>query len=162
MRLRITHIARYEFEKPVEFGLQQSRKTPKSTRGQTVLSWDAEIDGGQREFSFQDYRRNTVDPVSFYPRTEALEIRSVGEFPMADISGIVGKHEGFASLWLFERDTPLTRIVAGCRDLAKRAGGETDVVRLHGLSLRIRETVEYEIGASQSDWTAEQATAEGC
>ena len=49
MQLHIRHVTTYRFEDPVAYGLQQLRKTPKSTWGQTVTNWQTEIAGGARE-----------------------------------------------------------------------------------------------------------------
>ena len=61
MRLTIRHTTRYAFEKPASFGLQQLRKTPKSTHQQTVRHWSTEIEGGRKELQFEDHHNNMVE-----------------------------------------------------------------------------------------------------
>jgi transglutaminase-like putative cysteine protease len=161
MRLRISHTTRYEFEHPAEYGLQQLRKTPKNTRAQTVLDWRTTVEGGRKELFFDDFHRNRVELVSFETGTMGLTIRSEGEVEMTDTAGIVGPHEGYAPLWLFQRSTGLTRIGPGCRELAREVEAGSDLDLLHALSAVIRDRVAYEIGVSHAGWTAEDALEAG-
>ena len=54
MRLKIRHTTRYRFETPVKYGLQQLRKTPKSSRQQSIISWHTRIENGYKEMAFED------------------------------------------------------------------------------------------------------------
>ncbi|MEL7211447.1 MAG: transglutaminase family protein [Pseudomonadota bacterium] len=159
MRLKISHTTRYDYDAPVPFGLQQLRKTPKSTRAQSVLNWQTSIEGGSKQLSFEDFHRNTTELVSFDAGTTSLVIRSEGEVQMNDTAGVVGPHQGFTPLWLFLRATPQTQIGSGVRQIARAAEGGSDLQRLHDLSARVREAVTYEVGASEPTWTAEDAIA---
>ncbi|MEL7176407.1 MAG: transglutaminase family protein [Pseudomonadota bacterium] len=161
MRLKISHTTRYDYDAPVPFGLQQLRKTPKSTRGQSVLNWKTSVEGGSKQLSFEDYHRNTTELLSFDAGTTSLVIRSEGQVQMADTAGIVGLHQGFTPLWLFLRGTAQTQIGAGVRQIARSAEGGTDLKLLHDLSARIREAISYEINASEPTWSAEDAIAAG-
>lgn len=161
MRLKISHMTRYDYDTPVPFGLQQLRKTPKSTRAQTVLNWQTTVEGGAKQLVFEDYHRNTTELVSFDAGTMSLVIRSEGEVEMTDTAGVVGPHQGFTPLWLFLRSTPRTAIGPGVRQIAKAVEGETELDRLHDLSSRVRDAITYEIGASHPTWGAEEAIAEG-
>lgn len=161
MRLKISHITRYDYDAPVPFGLLKLRKTPKSTRGQTVLSWQTSVEGGTKQLAYEDYHRNTTELVSFDPGTTRLIVRSEGEVQMSDMAGIVGPHQGFTPLWLFLRSTPQTHISTGVRQLAKSAEGDSDLALLHDLSARIHDAIDYVVNASQPTWTAEDAIAAG-
>ena len=161
MRLKITHTTRYDFGEPVSYGLQQLRKTPKSTRGQSVLSWQTHLEGAKAEVSFDDHHRNRVELVSMLGGTQSLSITSEGEVEMTDTAGIVGPHEGRLPLWFFQRTTDRTKAGPGVRRLARDTGGEEGLDRLHALSAAIRAEVTYEVGASAPDWTAEQAVEAG-
>lgn len=161
MRLRIRHVTRYRFENPVTYGLQQLRKTPKSSHQQTVIAWATNVEGGRRELSFEDHNHNTVDLISFERNATELTVTSEGEIEIVETHGVVGPHRGPAPLWLFRRATARTRAGQGCRALIREVAGETDLARLHELSRVILTRVAYEIGASDPGWSAEEALAEG-
>ncbi|SCZ68951.1 Transglutaminase-like enzyme, putative cysteine protease [Epibacterium ulvae] len=161
MQLRIKHTTRYAFDAPVPFGLQQVRKTPKSFRNQSVLSWSTTVIGGKKELQFEDFHRNTVELVSFDINTESIELISEGVVEVADQNGITGPHEGAAPLWLFKRQTDRTKPGKGVRQLLKNITDGSTLDQLHALSAHIKTQIAYETGASQPDWSAEDAIAAG-
>lgn len=162
MKLRIKHETRYDFDAPVPFGLQQVRKTPKSFRNQSVEDWTTTVIGGTKELSFEDFHRNTVELISFEAKTTSVTLISEGLVDIEDTHGIVGRHEGPAPLWLFKRKTDRTAPGKGVRDLARSLPKSEALEQLHALSTEIRDCVTYEVGASESDWTAEDALSAGC
>lgn len=161
MRLFIRHTTRYTFDTPASHGLQQLRKTPKSTHHQQVLRWRTDVQGGRREVAFEDHHNNIVELISFEREAEGIVIVSEGEVEVGDNHGIVGRHIGPAPLWLYRRATDRTRAGAGCRALIREVAGETELDRLHALREVIAHAITFEIGASLSDWSAEDALAAG-
>ena len=161
MRLKIFHTTRYRFDEPVTFALQQLRKTPKSTPQQQVLSWTTQVSGGCKELSFEDHHHNVTELISFDRNTTELEITSEGEVDLTDTHGILGRHRGPAPLWLYRRDTPRTEARAGVKALLRGLDDAAPLDRLHHLSAAIREAVAYEVGASDPDWSAEDALSAG-
>ncbi len=166
MRLKISHVTTYDYDAPVPYALQQLRLTPKSHGFQRILDWSTLVTGGQKELSFEDHHRNTVDLVSFDPGTTSVTIRCEGEVKLTETHGVVGAHGGFAPLWLFQRVTPLTRAGTGCRRLiaqAQEAAPESEGVlaRIHALMAVVAEVVAYKPGESSVTSTAEEALAAG-
>ena len=161
MRLKIRHATRYRFETPVKYGLQQLRKTPKSTAQQSIRSWRTKVENGRKELSFEDYHHNTTELISFAPGATELSVISEGDIDVTETGGIVGPHRGPAPLWLYLRDTVHTRIKTGVRSLVRSIGATPDLEGMHRLSAGIREAVTYEIGASEPNWSAEDAIAAG-
>lgn len=159
MALSIQHITTYRFETPVHYGLQQLRLTPKSRAGQEVRAWQMLIEGGRAECDFTDEYLNQVSLVSFDPGASEIVIRCQGLVEIEDRAGVVGKHGGFAPLWLFQRSTPLTRAGARVRALARGLKDEhdADIPRLHALAARVREAVAYDIGTTGPETSAEEA-----
>lgn len=157
MRLTIEHATRYRFHGPVTYGLQQLRKTPKSTYNQNVTRWETRIEGGKKETTFEDHHRNTTELISFDRDTTSLTVISEGEVEISDTGGILGAHHGCAPLWLYEMTTPRTTAGQGVRALIKGMGDVQDVTTLHALSQRIRDAVPYTLGGSEPDWSAEDA-----
>jgi transglutaminase-like putative cysteine protease len=164
MRLNISHRTTYHFEAPVAYGLQQLRLIPKSRAGQSVVSWTMNIDGGAAQAEFTDHHQNRVSLISFDPEATAITIHCTGEVETADLSGVIGKHGGFAPLWYFRRATDLTRAGPNVRRIAKglRDAEPDDLPRLHALSTRIIDEVRYQGGMTTATTTAEEAIDHGC
>ena len=161
MRLSIRHSTRYRFAEPVRYGLQQVRVRPKSTRQQSVIRWSTSVDGGQREVTFTDHHRNAVELIGFHRDGTELTLTSEGEIEVSDTHGVLGPHEGDTPLWLFERVTPRTTPGPGTRAILKELEQGEPLERLHALSALIRDRVRYEVGASEPDWSAEDALTAG-
>ncbi|MEX0350966.1 MAG: transglutaminase domain-containing protein [Paracoccaceae bacterium] len=161
MRLKITHETCYSFDHPVNYGLQQLRLVPKSTRQQTVLNWETSVEGGKSELSFEDYHGNTVNLISFEKDVTDLVIKCAGMVEISEGTGVVGPHHGPVPLWLFERPTSRTKPGQGVRGLLREVEGDTPLDRLHSAMSVIGAAVTYEVDASYPDWTAETAIAEG-
>ena len=162
MRLSIHHTTTYSYDAPVSYGLQQLRLVPKSRIGQSVLTWQTKISGGRKELEFDDQHMNRVMLVSFAPGSDQIVITCEGEVETADTHGVVGKHAGFAPLWIFQRTTPLTEAGAKIRSLIKGlTTEEPDIGRLHTLSARVLEALPYEIGTTDTATAAEDAMGRG-
>ncbi len=161
MHLHIKHVTRYRFSGPVVYGLQQLRKTPKTTRAQQVLTWTTSVENGRKELEFHDHHNNAVELVSFDRDTTELTVTSEGEVVLEDVSGVLGRHLGPAPLWLYQQHTRRTEAKSAARALVRRIDEKDPLERLHALSRLIRDSVPYEIGASHPDWSAEDALAHG-
>ena len=161
MRLSIHHVTSYRFAEPVRFGLQQVRKTPKTTPYQTVLNWRTEVTGGRKELIFEDHHNNTTELVSFDSATMRLDVLSEGEVEVRDTHGIIGAHRGPAPLWLYERVTPRTEARERVRALLRGLPEGTTLDRLHRLCAMIGAAVPYETGVSEPTWSAEETLAAG-
>lgn len=163
MLLSINHTTTYQYDAPVEYGLQQVRLTPKDREGQKVHGWQIEIEGGKKELSYSDHHANVVDLVSILPGHDQIIIRCSGEVEVAETSGVIGQHRGFMALDAFRHSTALTlpgesilELVAG---LDMEPGSEIE--RAHALSALVRERMPYEIGATDAETTAEDALRAG-
>ncbi|MEM7322925.1 MAG: transglutaminase family protein [Actinomycetota bacterium] len=163
VRLHIRHRTSYRYDQPVPYGLQQLRLTPSSGVGQTVVSWDLSIEGGHHQLDFQDHHGNRVTTIGIDSAATTIEVLSEGVVDTTDTGGVLGDHRGYTPLWLFERTTELTepgdRVVALTDGLDAHA--DSEIGRLHGLSQRIAEAIEYQPGRTDSSFTAEEALAEG-
>ncbi|MEO1306753.1 MAG: transglutaminase family protein [Pseudomonadota bacterium] len=162
MRLTIHHRTSYTYETPISYGLQQLRLIPKSRIGQTVVTWQTNIEGGRKELEFDDQHMNRVMLVSFEPGSTQITVVCEGEVETADTNGIVGKHAGFSPLWYFERGTPLTKPGSKVRALIKGLDrGDGDLPMLHSLSARVLEALPYKVGQTHSATAAEEALGQG-
>ncbi|WP_136442564.1 transglutaminase family protein [Pacificoceanicola onchidii] len=161
MRLKIEHSTHYRFESPVDYGLQQIRKTPKTTTQQHIVRWETVVEHGTKEVSFHDHHNNLTETISYGSGATELKVTCAGEVELTDTQGIVGLHRGPAPLWLYQRETPQTRARAGVKALTRSIDGEASLDGMHRLMAGISEAISYEIGASAPDWTAEDAIEAG-
>lgn len=156
MLLKISHRTTYRYAAPVPYALQQLRLRPKSRHGQTVHSWQVEVEGGQIETSFEDEHANAVDLLSFTPGSTEISVRSFGEIEAKDKHGVIGKHASHVPLWLFKRDTALTRPGANIAALlAEFANEDEDLPRLHALSAHVLDQLPYSTEQTDARLTAE-------
>lgn len=165
MKLSISHTTTYDYDTPVFYALQQLRVVPRTGHGQTVITWQSDITGGDKQVSFQDPFMNQTELVKVAPGQTRIQITSHGMVEVEDRAGIVGSHSGFAPLWLFQQPTPLTAAGNTVRQLAARlrtdTAGMEEIPRLHSLSAEILNAVRYETGQTDSQTTAEMALAAG-
>jgi len=147
MRLKISHMTEYTYAEPVEFALQRLRLTPQDGPGQHVLNWQTSVTGAGREAVYRDHFGNRVELVSINDGASSISIMAMGEVATEERNGVFGPHIGYVPLWLFRRETALTKSVNGDGELA----------RMHALMEAITEAVEYNKDATGSDTTAEQA-----
>jgi transglutaminase-like putative cysteine protease len=163
MHLSVNHSTSYQYDAPVDYGLQQVRLTPKERQGQRILRWDIAIEGGHKELHFTDQHANRVDLISIEPGGARLNIHITGEVETGDTVGVIGQHSGFMPLWMFRRQTALTKPGPHIRALVQELASdfESDIARAHVLSALIVEWVPYATGQTNADTDAEQAIEAG-
>ncbi len=157
MRIRISHLTEYHYDAPVEFSLQRLRLTPKTSPGQNVIEWKTSVDGAVVEASYEDHFANHVQLVSPETNQTVISIVAEGEVETSDRHGVYGPHQGFVPLWLFLRETPLTKIGKNVRDLVRKVSGEDELSKMHALMDLIADTIDYIPGETGTETTAEQA-----
>ena len=157
MRLKINHTTEYQYADPVQYSLQRLRLTPKSQPGQIVRDWKTTVHGAHLEAGYTDHFGNHVDLVSTNAEQVTIRIVAEGEVDTEDRAGVFGPHQGFVPLWLYLRETPLTKPGKLVRELARSISGDGELARMHALMKAVHDTVEYKPGETASDTTAEQA-----
>jgi len=157
MRLKISHRTEYSYDAPVSYALQRLRLTPQSGRTQTVQSWAVNVTGARQEVVFSDQFENETQLVSIEGDMQSIVIEASGEVDTNNTAGVIGEHRGFAPLWLFRRETDLTKVGEGIKDLAASIPAGSDLARLHGLMNVIEERVVYAKGTTHAGTSAEEA-----
>lgn len=163
MRLAISHTTRYRFEGAVLHGVQRLRLTPKSTQGQKIIDWRMAYDGVHEELAYDDQNHNHVTLVSVVPGAAEVLISCSGVVETEDRAGVIGHHAGHLPLWSFLSHTRLTRPGPRVRQVlaqVDRRGGDV-LAAMHQLSAAVRGQVDYMVGATQVETTAEEALAAG-
>src|SRR5688572_7293128 len=122
MRLKISHRTEYRYDAPVQYALQRLRLVPRGGRTQTVHSWSLKVEGATEEVRFVDHFENDTRLVSVAGDTTMIGIDAWGEVETFDTAGVFGEHKGFAPLWLFQHETPLTAAGEAVRELADSIG----------------------------------------
>ena len=162
MRLSISHTTRYAYDQPVPYALQQLRVTPKSGHGQTVHNWTVTVEGGQKEASFEDQHHNIVELISFAPGTTQIAVHCSGVVEVEENHGVIGQHGGYMPMWMFLRETDVTKAGPMVRKLVSGVDGEPGSLGwMHALSAAIHGAVAYETGRSEVGWTTEDVLSAG-
>jgi transglutaminase-like putative cysteine protease len=161
MHIRISHLTEYHYDAPVEFSLQRLRLTPMNFPGQNVISWKTSVDGAAVEAAYDDHFGNRVELVSPEPNGRLISILAEGEIETSDRHGVFGPHQGFVPLWLYLRETPLTRIGKHGRDIVRKVSGDGELEKMHRLMALVHEAVAYMPGETGIATTAEQALEQG-
>jgi len=162
LRLAVDHTTHYRFSAPVSRGLQRLRLTPKTSAGQSIVSWAITLEGARREVEYDDENANHVTLIAFEPGVNEVTIRCEGVVDTNDKSGIVGHHAGYLPIWHFLQQTDLTAAGPRVRALLSGLGGkQTTLERLHTLSELVRGNVEYAAGHTDATTTAEGVLAAG-
>lgn len=157
MRLKISHMTEYSYAEPVEFALQRLRLTPLDCPGQHVASWQTSVTGAGREAVYTDHFGNRVELVSIAGGARSINIMAMGEVETEERNGVFGPHIGYVPLWLYQRETPLTKPGKRVRELARTVEGDGELKKMHSLMSAIAEGTEYSKGATDAGTTAEQS-----
>jgi transglutaminase-like putative cysteine protease len=157
MRLRISHRTEYRYASPIQYALQRVRLWPASGTLQTVMSWTLTVDGAREECRFLDHFGNETRLLSAHGEPHVIAVEAGGEVETYDKAGVCGVHRGFAPLWLFRQETPLTRTGDAVKALAGGLGEGSELDRLHRLMWLIVERIAYRTGVTDVATTAEEA-----
>lgn len=158
MLLTIRHISHYQFDSPVSYAVQRLHMRPPSLPGQTLKNWQLTVNGAVPDLAYIDWYGNHTDLVRHAPNTQNITIIAEGQVEVENRAGVLGTIYGYAPLWLFERETPLTMAGEGLRALAADMPVNTDRISLlHTLLNTIHQRVAYVPGATTVSTDAETA-----
>ncbi len=157
MRLKISHTTEYVYSEPVQHSLQRLRLTPESGPTQKVINWETAVEGAVPEVFYNDQYGNRTELVSTDGEQHTIRIHASGEVETLDGSGVFGQHKSYAPLWLFARETALTKPGKLTRELVRSIEPGEGLERLHALMAAIHQRVAYEPGTTHAATTAEQA-----
>ena len=158
MQLQIRHTTQYDYDQPVDYALQKVRLHPLSSAMQDVTQWSVTVQGGKVEAGYVDHYGNHTDLVSIEPGGQSLTITSLGVVTTLNSTGVFGTGYGRAPLWHFAQPTAATHAGPGIRALADVIGkSDTALNGLHALSDAILSAAPYEVGATHTETTAEEA-----
>lgn len=159
MILSISHKTSYSYTNPLGYGLQQLRIQPISSRGQKIRNWDIELIGATKQAEFFDQHNNCVWLTKFDHGAQEVSLSCTGTVETEDCNGIMGPNDGLAPLWLFQRQTPLTKPGANLLKFIKKLGPikHDPLQALHAISAAIVDYAPYQTGTTSTVTTAEEA-----
>lgn len=162
MLLNIRHVSHYRYEHPVPYAVQRLRLHPPTVPGQVVKHWELKIEGGAPEVSYIDGFGNKTDLVQHARNISEIIITASGSVEVEDRVGVLGPVYGYAPLWLFERETPLTLAGEKIRSLADELPKDVErLAQMHGLMNAVHAAVAYMPGTTSVSTDAEAALLAG-
>jgi transglutaminase-like putative cysteine protease len=164
MRIRISHLTRYLYERPVSGAIQLLRLTPRNHDAQFVVHWRLETSADCRLDQHEDAFGNITHFFGADGPLRELSVLAEGEVETRDSDGLVrGTVERFPPE-LYLRETPLTACDARIAEFAAacRADDASDqLALLHRLLARLSETIIYDTDPTHTATTAAEAFALG-
>jgi transglutaminase-like putative cysteine protease len=139
MHFAIVHRIEFDCDQPSAHVLQRLRMMPQNTPTQTVQAWTLVIDGAKEEVRFTDHFGNDTRLISVEGGPRTVVIEAAGEVETVNKAGVTGPHRGFAPLWLFERETPLTVPDEATRALVAGLAKGREIAGLHELMAALHE-----------------------
>lgn len=159
MRLQIKHTTQFHYDSPPSYGLLQLRAAPQSSALQSVTAWEIELEGARQQARYTDQHGNLVDLIEVLDDAQLLEIAVTGEIETLSKDGVLGQDRQSMPLWLYRRQTPLTKVTEDLEKLADSIvlPSENTLADLHKLSAMILERVAYTPGETGVATTADEA-----
>ncbi|MFV0411384.1 MAG: transglutaminase domain-containing protein [Paracoccus sp. (in: a-proteobacteria)] len=163
MRLKITHHTVYEYENPVNFGVQSMRLTPSAFQGQKVIDWKVDMGGaGEPGASFRDGAGDWIQLWSLRGPVKRVPVHIEGVVETTDLSGVLRNHREMIHPMVYLQSTPVTEPDAAIRELAAGPSDELSLLDLaHALSSAVADAVAYRPGSTHGMTTAAEALALG-
>ncbi|MGL6208483.1 MAG: transglutaminase N-terminal domain-containing protein, partial [Paracoccaceae bacterium] len=160
MLLKVDHVTRYAYDRPVRGVVQSHRLTPSRFDGQKVLDWQVVVTDGLAGGSFRDGAGDLVQGWSVPGPVEAIEVRVTGRVETSDLAGVLRGHRELVLPDCYLNDTTATRVDAAIIALAKVAEDAADpLAAAHALSGAVADAITYVPGATQARTTAVEALA---
>jgi len=162
MELTLHHTTEYRYAEPASRVIQALRLWPAACAGQQVRRWQVSVNGRFLNPSATDGYANPVATSQLDGPVSVVRI---------EVNGVVTTHDTFGVLQgsaeplppeFFLYDTPLTQPDAAIRALVAEFDTPGDMVaRLHALSHRVRDRVDYVPAQTDVATTAAEALASG-
>lgn len=161
MLLKISHVTEYAYASPISYALQRLRLTPHDTTMQKVHDWQTRVDGAEVQADYVDHFGNIVEMVSIAGNPDKIRITASGTVETIDTTGIVGHHRDYMPLWLYQRETALTKPGKSIRELIRLVEKGEDLARLHSLKAMLHERMKFEPGSTHTQTSGEEALTNG-
>ncbi len=162
MLLKISHTSTYQYDTPVPYALQRLHLVPQSNRAQTVHDWQVVCVGAHREVTYQDGFNNVTELIRNERGALEISITASGTVTTKDNAGVLGNDSTNTPLWMYSRQTLLTRPGEHIQALANTISGIGDeLTKLHELMAQIESKMAFVPGQTNVETAAEDALIAG-
>jgi len=162
MLLKVDHVTRYVYDRPVRGVVQSHRLTPLRFDGQRVLDWGVAVSGGTAGGSFRDGAGDVLRGWTVRGPVTEIEVRVTGRVETTDLFGVLRGHRETVMPDCYLNETAATRVdkaIISLADVAK--GADTTLAAAHALSDAVAVAIAYSPGATKAQTTAAEALAQG-
>ncbi|GAA4867836.1 transglutaminase family protein [Luteimonas vadosa] len=162
MRLSILHDTTYRYAQAPYLMIQALRMWPADSRALLVKDWCVEIDGKRLHPTCRDGFGNPVATHTIDRNADCIRISIRGEVETEDLHGVHGEGNETLPPMFYLRPTGLTAGNDAIDALARAEPAcDGDIDRLHSLSNRVRDHVDYLPDTTDAESTAAEAFEAG-
>jgi transglutaminase-like putative cysteine protease len=163
MLIRVEHKTTYTYSEPLLASTQYLRKTPTSSRTQSVEAWRLACPGALLS-EWSDQYGNICHTLTVAEPVTELEIRVSGLVRTRDTNGIVGFGQRELPLGIYLRETPYTactQSILAYADKFRPKLARDMIETLHDIMLSIADDVPYSKGETSVHTTGAEALEHG-
>lgn len=166
MRMRISHVSEYHYERPQHHVVQSYQLHPADTNQQRILDWSVRISDGRREdepiLDYVNSAGNQVSHLSFHKAITSLKIQVKGSVETTDHHGIMRHPRERISPLVYLQPTCLTTPDEQFFDLLAGWNLPNEpLAKAHALNTMVHEIIAYQSDSTTSEHTAAEALRGG-
>ncbi len=161
MLLKVDHVTRYRYDRPVRAVVQSHRLTPSVYEGQRVVDWAVTVTEGMPGGVFRDGAGDAVQGWTVLGPLSQIDVTVSGTVETFDLSGILKGHRETAAPECYLRPTAPTRSDKNLAELALTVAGADALATAHGLAAAVTRAIAYKPGVTTAATTAAEALALG-
>ncbi len=162
MRLTIVHQTAYRYRTPASRAIEILKLTPRGHDGQYVVNWRIDVDRDCRLDATTDPFGNTMHAFTVEGPLDGLTITAEGEIETQDTQGVLSGQVELFPPSVFLRESSLTESDGAIRafaDVIAAAHGGDRLATLHGLTIAIRDSLRFDVDATDTGTSAIEAFA---
>ncbi|NJM83397.1 MAG: transglutaminase family protein [Tabrizicola sp.] len=161
MLLRVDHVTRYHYDRPVRSVVQSHRLTPSVFQGQRVIDWEVTVSDGRRGAEFRDGAGDVIQGWTVAGPVNEIVVTVRGAVETQDLAGVLKRHRETVSPDCYLRATGPTRTDKALSELARSVDAADPLALAHALSDCVADAISYRPGVTHAHTTAAEALALG-
>ena len=108
MRLKVRNTIKYQFSRPVSYGLQRLRLWPRKGSGQSSINWKIDYFGAKEQVNYKDHHNNLCTLITFIPQSTEIVIRVRGSVKTNQTKKKPVIYSEPCPVWIYEKQTAFT------------------------------------------------------